>query len=151
MLKTKISVVPFEGRDKDKHFLITEMPAIKAEKWAVRALLALGRSGIDVPEGMQGAGMAALAIYGIRALSQMHWEDAEPLLNEMMTCVKIMPNPSKSKFARELVMNETEEDDIEEISTLAFLRSEVFELHTGFSLAGALFPDLAAAAEAGSP
>jgi hypothetical protein len=40
---------PPPDRDKGKRFKITEMPAMKAEKWAARFFLALAKSGIDIP------------------------------------------------------------------------------------------------------
>lgn len=133
MRKTKVVKVPMEGRDKDKQFLVTEMPASKAEKWAARAFLALANAGIDIPDDAVGSGMAALAIIGIRALGRVKFAEAEPLMDEMMECVQFMPDPLHPQVIR-LV----EENDIEEVSTRAWLRSEVFELHTGFSVAAAI-------------
>ena len=40
-----------EGRDQGKVFVRTEMPASRAESWAMRALLALMAGGVEVPEG----------------------------------------------------------------------------------------------------
>ena len=37
------------NRDAGKRFLIVEMPATKAEKWAMRAILALMRGNVDLP------------------------------------------------------------------------------------------------------
>ena len=145
MRKTEIVTIPLEGRDKGKSFLITEMGAVQAERWATRALLAMGRSGVEVPDEMRGAGMAAIAIYGLRALARLAYEDAQPLLDEMLRCVKFVPNTG-ANFARDLLITEDgESDDIEEVQTLLYLRSKVFELHTGFSLADFVFP--AASAE----
>lgn len=115
-----------EGRDKDKRFLITEMPATPSEKWAARAFLALAHAGIDIPDELRGAGMAAIAIVGITALSRVSWAEAEPLLDEMMACVQSV----QPAITRPLI-----EEDIEEVATRVWLRGEVFELHTGFSLA----------------
>ena len=39
-----------EGRDNGKVFVLTEMPASRAESWAMRALLALMAGGVEVPE-----------------------------------------------------------------------------------------------------
>ena len=41
--KTKIVTIAAEGRDYGKSYLLTEMPALKAEKWATRAMMALIR------------------------------------------------------------------------------------------------------------
>ena len=116
-----------EGRDNGKVFVITEMPASRAESWAMRALLALMAGGVEVPEGFERMGMAAMAEIGIKALAGLKWEVAEPLLAEMWSCVQIMPDPSKTHLVRNLI-----EEDIEEITTRVKLRAEVWKLHTGF-------------------
>ncbi len=131
--KTKIVTIQNEGRDKGKKFHITEMSAVRAEKWAARAFLALAHAGVEIPEEVKGAGMAAIAVIGLRALGNVSFSEAEPLLDEMMSCVQYMPDPKYPINLRSLI-----EDDIEEVITLAMLRSEVFELHTGFSLANAI-------------
>lgn len=118
-----------EGRDKGKKFALREMPASKAEKWAARFLLALTRSGAEIPEGIEKEGMRGVAVMGIKMLAAVNYNDAESLLDEMFTCVRIKPDPSKD-LIRELI-----EDDIEEIATRVQLRAEVFMLHTNFSSA----------------
>ena len=83
-----------------------------------------------MPEELRGAGVAAIFVVGIRALLSLSFADAEPLLDEMMTCVQIkMP-----AITRPLVIDGTENEDIEETETILLLRSEVLELHTGFSI-----------------
>lgn len=116
-----------EGRDQGKVFVLTEMPASKAESWAMRALLALMNSGVEVPEGFERMGMAGMAEVGLKALSGLKWETAEPLLAEMFECVQFMPDPAKPQIVRALF-----EQDIEEIATRLKLRAEVWKLHTGF-------------------
>lgn len=74
-----------DGRDKGKCFVITEMPALQAERWAMRALLALMRSDPELPEGTELSGMAGLASAGLKALASIRWEDAEPLMDEMLS------------------------------------------------------------------
>lgn len=119
-----------EGRDKGKVFVLTEMPASQAERWAVRAFLALAHSGVELPDNIEGAGMAGIAVLGFTALSGVKFEEIEPLMNEMFACIKIKPDPSNGNIIRDLI-----EQDIEEVSTRLTLRQRVFELHTGFSLA----------------
>ena len=116
------------GRDKGKAFFITEMPASKAEKWATRALLLLSRSGIDFPAELLGSGMAGIAVYGLRALPLLDFNEAEPLLDEMWDCLQIIPDLSHPNVTRPLL-----EDDIEEIATRIKLRTEIFNLHVSFS------------------
>jgi len=116
-----------EGRDLGKTFVITEMPASRAEAWATRALLALMAGGVELPDGFERMGMAGMAEVGIKAISGLKWEVAEPLLAEMFECVQIMPDKSKPSIVRDLI-----EQDIEEIVTRFDLRMEVWNLHTGF-------------------
>ena len=116
-----------EGRDQGKVFVLTEMPASRAESWAMRALLALMAGGVEVPPGFDRMGMAAMAEMGIKALVGLKWEVAEPLLAEMWSCVQIMPDSSKPHIVRNLI-----EEDIEEIATRIKIRAEVWKLHTGF-------------------
>lgn len=129
-----VTIPAAEGnRDAGKIFVITEMAATRAEKWATRALLVLTRTGAVIPDEARSLGMAGIAIYGLRALSGLTMDDAEPLLDEMLTCVQVQPDPRQPMVVRPLL-----EDDTEEVSTLLLLRREVFELHTGFSMAGIL-------------
>lgn len=119
-----------EGRDKGKLFLLTELPPLQAEKWATRAFLALSRSGVDIPEDVAASGMAGFALVALKALAGVSFQEAEPLLDDMLKCVQIYPNPSNKDTVRAL--NE-EAGDIEEVETLFRLRKELVTLHTGFS------------------
>lgn len=138
MLKEETVVVPAEwgGRDANKHFRITEMPAMKAEKWGMRAILLLRGSGERVPDNVAGLGMVGVAILGINVFlrGEMRFTDLEPLLDEMMTCVKIIRDPRHPTVVTDIVSD----SDIEEVQTRLWLRSEVLRLHTGFSPADAL-------------
>jgi hypothetical protein len=125
--KTANVTIQDEGRDRGKVFVLTELPASKSESWAYRALLALIAGGVEVPPGFERMGMAGMAEMGIRALSSLKWEVAEPLLAEMWECVQIMPDPAKPQIVRNLI-----EEDIEEISTRIKLRAEVWALHADF-------------------
>lgn len=129
MRKIKDFVVSDEGRDKGKCFVITEMPVAKSEKWAIKALLALGRSGVEVPDDIFQAGMAGLIIVGISKLLHLNFSDAEPLLDEMLECVQRRPDPSHPDLLLPLG------NEVEEVKTLVQLRAEVLALHTNFSLA----------------
>ena len=131
--KTQVLTIAAAGRDEGKTFLLTEMAATRAEKWATRALLALARSGTDLPVGAQGLGMSAVAAIGLRAFTSLSFDDAEPLLDEMMTCVQVVPDPARPQVVRGLIA-----EDVEEVRTLLQLRSEVFALHVGFSIADEL-------------
>lgn len=133
MRKVKEVTITADGRDKGKTFVITEMPASRAEKWAMRALLIIGRRNPEI--GYQaGMGMQAIAALGLSAvLAGIDWEEAEPLVDEIMTCVSIKESaPGKPPFIR----NDLYEEDIEEVPTRLQLKMEVLELHTGFLRAG---------------
>lgn len=127
--KTKTWVAD-NGRDSGKHFMITEMSAYHGEKWAMRVMSALARSGIPVPQEAMTAGLEGLAYFGLRSFLAVEFDDAEPLLDEMMQCVQIVPDPRNPS-----VLRPVDEEDVEEVATILALRSEVFALHTGFSLA----------------
>jgi len=116
-----------DGRDKNKVFVLTELPASKAESWAMRVLLAMMSGGVQAPAGFEKMGVAALAQIGIKALVGLKWEVAEPLLAEMWQCVQVMPDPNKPHVVRNLI-----EEDIEEIATRIKIRAEIWKLHMGF-------------------
>ena len=128
--KTKLITIPrSEGnRDSGKTFLITEMSAAQSEKWALRALGAIANSGLDIPPDVMRLGMGALVAVGFKGLLTMQFDEAEPLLDEMMDCIVIVPDPKNPAVVRPV-----DDEDIEDVTTRLALRSEVFELHTGFS------------------
>jgi hypothetical protein len=130
--KTLTYTVTDEGRDKGKVFILTEMPASQAERWALRALSALAASGVDVPDDIATAGLAGVARLGVQAFGGLPWEKAEPLIEEMFKCISILPDPSKPGVTRVLI-----EDDIEEVATRLKLRIELFKLHMSFFPRGA--------------
>ena len=57
------------GRDAGKSFTLTEMPADQAERWAIRALLALAGAGVDRPDGAADAGVFACGLLICRRTS----------------------------------------------------------------------------------
>jgi len=141
--KTKlVTIAANDSRDRGKTFWITEMPPRQAEKWATRALLAVSRSGRDMggdAADLASSGMAGLAALGFQAFARMDFDDAEPLLDEMLSCVSFVPDPTKIDQATQRpLMFPLGPDDIEDVQTLLTLRSEVIEVHTGFSPAAFL-------------
>jgi len=119
------------GRDAGKMFHIREQPALRAEKWAIRAIGALLSSGVSLPDDAASLGMSGMARIGLEALARVPFFQAEPLLDELMNCVMIVPDPSRPAAERTLV-----EDDIEEITSFSKIRAEVFKLHADFFLKG---------------
>jgi hypothetical protein len=142
MARKELTFTAEDGRDQGKRYQLREMPASQAERWAIRVILAIGKAGIEIPEGLASQGMAGLAAVGLMSLPRIPFTDAEPLLEEMMACVQRI----ESAITRPLV-----EDDIEEVSTRFKLRKAVFELHTGFfGSADASTSESGAAAETGN-
>lgn len=140
-IKSKVVTISTDGRDRGKMFRLTEMPADQGEKWAFRALLAMSRGGMQLPAGIFDAGMAGLAsivpyllIVGLRSLHAAQWAELEPLLDEMMTCVKYQPPGGLPP--QELISGINSQ--IEEIRTRVELRKEVLEMHVDPSLAAVL-------------
>lgn len=130
--------VPKEGerpnRDAGKTFLVSEQSAVWAEKWASRAFLAISHSGREVPREVLQLGIVGVVVLSMSAFVHSRWEDVEPLMDDMMRCIQICPNPGDLDVVRDLI-----EDDIEEIETRMRLRQEAIELHAGFTFAEALF------------
>ena len=126
MARKEASFAADFGRDVGKQFLITEMSASQAENWAFKVILAIGNSGIEIPDNLAAQGMAGLLTVGYLNLLKIPFEAAKPLLDEMMGCVQIVPSPN---IKRPLI-----EDDIEEVKTRLSLRKAVWDLHMDFFL-----------------
>jgi hypothetical protein len=118
------------SRDNGKSFVITEMSAFAAEMWAFRALAALAKSGIDIPDNIASAGIMGIASYGMKALTNLPFTEAKSLLDDILACVQIIPDPKTPWVFRKIF-----DGDIEEVRTLFMLRKEVWNLHVGFSIA----------------
>lgn len=123
MRKTLTYKVSAEGRDKGKVFLITEMGARPAHRWAMRALLALLNTGVDIDDTVASAGLAGIAAVGLAAFGKVPYEMAEPLMDELLLCVEFV-DPTKPDVRRPLF-----ENDLEEVATIFMLQKEVFSMH----------------------
>jgi hypothetical protein len=119
---------PGDDRDFGKSFLLTEMPASRAERWARTAFYALVQGGINLPEGLMASGMAGIAKIGFTLLLSCDPRNTNELFDELITCVNFLPNEHDASISRSLV-----ESDIEEINTRFKLMSEVYNLHVNFS------------------
>ena len=136
-----------EGRDARKTFLIIEMPSTQGEKWAARALLALLKSGIEIPDEAVRQGMAGLAAIGIKAFAGISWELAEPLLDAMLPSFRFVMDPNNPNPI--LKHRPIMEDDIEDLTTRFLLRRKWLELHFGFLFAAKQSESEASAANSG--
>jgi len=115
------------GRDLGKIFKLTEQSAIDIDKWANRAQHAIVRAGGVLPDEIVKMGIIGILVVGFHRLMHIPWSELEPLLDELMKCVQIVPDPNVPNVVRKLFPN-----DIEEVQTLRTLREQVFVLHTGF-------------------
>jgi hypothetical protein len=118
------------SRDAGKVYQLNEMTAARAEKWAIRAFMALSRSGFSVPDGIASLGIIGVFMIGFQSFRYASFAEIEPLMDEMMTCVKAVPDQSNPLMTRALV-----DSDTEEIETRWELRKQILELHAGFSFA----------------
>lgn len=112
------------GRDSDRVYRITEMSALKAEKWALRALWGIAGAGVEIPDNISKTPFARLIEIGLTAIANIPFQLAEPLLDEMLTCVSVVMPGGK---ARARIA-----DDFEEPMTILNLRKEVLDLHLSF-------------------
>ncbi len=115
------------GRDCGKVFVLTEMSADKGEAWATKGLLMLINGNVNFPPNFANLGMAGMAEVGLQALTGLKYETVRPLLDEMMECVKVMPDTSRPHVVRDLIP-----EDIEEIVTRVKLRGAIWNLHADF-------------------
>lgn len=127
MARKQITYTAQDGRDKGKQFIITEMGARPAHRWATRALFALISGGVEVPDNVTDMGMAGLAAIGMNGLNGISVEKAEPLLDELLTCVTVLPDPSRPEVVRALF-----DEDVEEPVTYFKLQKEALMLHLDF-------------------
>jgi len=139
----KTEMVTIEkGRDKGKKFRITEMSAMKAEKWARRAIFAAFSSGQasisglaekfvqDKNKDLQEAerlGMAYIADQGLQLIGRIPEEVADALYDELLACVKFLPDPKNQEVEMSI-----DEDTCEDPQTLIKLRVKAFMLHVDF-------------------
>jgi hypothetical protein len=124
--KVEHVTIESEGRDKGKEFILTEMPALAAERWATQALSLLANAGLQLPEGASDAGMAGLAAVTIRGLPALKALQ-DPSIESWLDCVQYQhsPNMMPQKIFQGMACQ------IEEIATVNFLRMKVLEVHIG--------------------
>lgn len=137
MRKTIIVKASF-GRDEGKHFFIREWSAERAEKWAMRAIIAYNRGGGQIPIDAIEGGMEAIFWLGINTFlrGNMKAEEVIPVLDELLEDVQMVRDPkTRAPDGGPILTPISSPDDIEEVKTRLWLRSEVIKLHTGFSVA----------------
>ena len=127
-LKTK-EVVIETGRDADKRFLVTEMPLLKADKWAQRALFALASGGVDAGTLDLSGGMLEMAKFAFAAIGNIDPQVGGDLLDELLECVQIIPSGGNPR-------DFDVETEIQDLKTLYLLRKEALFLHIDFLTQG---------------
>ncbi len=116
-------------RDNGKIFVLTEMDAYSGQDWALRAILAIAASGVQLPPGALGAGWAALAPFAVSALLDASYRDLQPLLTEMLAQAQYQHDPKHPLQPIASGPNCV----VEEIKTFFILHKALFKLHTGFT------------------
>ena len=131
--KTMIYQVPDEdgNRDAGKRYLIEEMPATRAERWAMRALLALMGGNVDLGDVKPGHGMAGLMSVGMDKLACLDWATVQPLYDELLECVYALPKPDNEAVRVRQTPAPTH-TQVEEVTTQLRQRAEALGLHQGF-------------------
>ena len=127
--RTKEITIEAAGRDKGKRFFLTEMSAWDLHQWMAKATLAVTASGNIVPAEILNGGIVGLLAFAIQALTSASFEKAEPLMEQMLRCAQIMPDPVRPQVKRPWV-----KEDFEEVITFAILQKEVMQLHVNFSI-----------------
>lgn len=122
MKKTKEIIIE-DGRDKGKKFRITEMPAYQMDRWATRALLALGKN-------HKGGILAIVSMNPkdlLDALTEADPEVIEPLSQEMLECCSFIKDGTSVALTKEFI-----DSIVEDWKTIGKLRWEAIQLNIGF-------------------
>lgn len=119
--------VPMDGADHGKEFVITRMSAMEADQWGRHCLQAAIASGADIPGLEEDAGLAGLAAVGVGIFGAMDPQRMDALIERLMRCVSVQPDPRNAAVRRPL-----DESDLEEIPTVGWLQKEAFALHVDF-------------------
>ena len=98
-MRKEVTITIESGRDAGKTFHIVEMSASHVEKWAARALLVIlgGNSQMDdaVKDLSKTSSASALVSVGLGALSNVSWDKVEPLYDELLPQVAVVPDADK--------------------------------------------------------
>ena len=140
MARKEINITLQDG-ERSLNFKVKQMSATQLESWIIRAILALGKGGVDVPQGadIRAAG-EYLSRHGLAALGRLDYEQVKPLLDELLTCCwHVTGQNSMTQLIPEVV-----DGILEDVCTLFKLRLEAIKLNLGF-----LGPE--AAKHSGSP
>lgn len=143
--KTEKVVITAENRDKGKTYLITEMSAFVAARWARRALLSINTSMLEISwlrnllttdesgkislsriADLEMAGVAAIGILNL--FSSIPPDVMDALNDDMLACCEFIPAPN---LPGRPVIDQID-GDIEEPSTIITLQAAAIGLHLDF-------------------
>ncbi len=131
MLNEKIIAID-KGRDAGKTFKVKEMPVTKLEKWGARF-------GSEMPADIRtlsaSSNTAALLSAGLRGLSGLRWEQAEPLYDELLGQIYRVPNPGKPDDVIRLTPHNLDAH-VEDVGTIYRLRWEAIAVCLDFLQGG---------------
>lgn len=123
MARKGVTLTIGEGRDQDKVFRLTEWSALKTERWILRAVFGLGKAGVEIPPEILQLGAAATAYAIASQAAKLPSRLGLRLSDELLECVKRVEQAGDRRLV---------EQDVEDVSTLLKLKSEVLKLHFGF-------------------
>src|ERR1700761_9222144 len=116
-LKTKIVVIDDENsRDHGRKYKLTEMPALKAERWARHAIMTMSRENLDIRAEIAALGMYGFILGGMQALAAGDVEAVDKLMDEMLPQIQIVEEAITRPIQAE--------GDFWEIRTIKQLRQE---------------------------
>jgi hypothetical protein len=115
-----VTIGPEGRRDAGKVFRLTLQPRPQLKRFMERLTVALQRDGIHLGQEVAEAAHRVVAAQGAVSAS---FADMQGLLDEMMACVRIVPDPRHPVVSRKLA-----DDDIQELRTRLHLRMEWMRL-----------------------
>lgn len=141
--RTAAITVTADGRDKGKVYHLHELGSVAGERWFMRAMQMLIRSGVDVPPNILEQGAMGFVTLGIGAcltgLGKAPHHEYEELMDQMLPCIvgyqEVTPDGKLGAIVTNIALIS---DQTEEIATWFFLREQIVSLHLGFSLAAKL-------------
>lgn len=132
MLEKRLITID-KGKDTGKVFEVSQMPVSRLEKWSARALIALfgGDIPLEIKDMSSVSNSAALAAGVLNSLGALDWGKIEPLYDELLSCISVVPDPARPNVT--VPLNTSNMDaHISEIGTIIKLRGEVLAVNLDF-------------------
>lgn len=132
MLEKRLITID-KGKDAGKVFEVSQMPVSRLEKWSARALIVLfaGDIPLELKDISAVSNSAALAAGVLSGLGALDWEKVEPLYDELLSCISVVPDPARPNVV--VPLNASNLDaHIAEIGTIIKLRGEVLAVNLDF-------------------